>query len=133
MAKYPFVFAYVPVCGFITWKLGLSWYSFFIIMLTGTSVLACGLIIRYFTMEIVEASEWRRLKKGKLGASPTRTPKEIRNQRVEENNVRIVKPESFIWKDNEIAKSTRLKVDLPEMAFDVSDRHAVHATFDWTA
>ena len=50
-----------------------------------------------------------------------------------EYNVRIVKPGGFIWKAGEIAKSTRLKVDLPEMAFDVSDRHAVHATFDWTA
>ena len=50
-----------------------------------------------------------------------------------ENDVRIVKPGGFVWKDGEIAKSTRLQVDLPEMAFEVSDRHAVHAPFDWTA
>jgi hypothetical protein len=50
-----------------------------------------------------------------------------------ENDVRIVKPGAFIWKDGEIAKSTTLEVDLPEMAFAVSDRHAVFATFDWKA
>ena len=49
-----------------------------------------------------------------------------------ENDVRIVKPGGFIWKDGEIAKSTKLEVDLPEMAFAVSGRHAVHASFDWT-
>jgi hypothetical protein len=48
-----------------------------------------------------------------------------------ENDVRIVKPGGFIWKDGEIAKSTALQVDLPEMAWNVSDRHAVHASFDW--
>ncbi len=50
-----------------------------------------------------------------------------------ENDVRIVKPGAFIWKDGQIAKGTSLKVDLPEMAFDVSDRHAVFASFDWSA
>jgi hypothetical protein len=49
----------------------------------------------------------------------------------EENDVRIVKPGAFIWKEGEIAKSTSLEVDLPEMAFAVSGRHAVHAAFDW--
>ena len=49
------------------------------------------------------------------------------------NDVRIVKPGAFIWKDGEIAKSTRLEVHLPEMAFEVSGRHAVHAAFDWSA
>jgi len=49
------------------------------------------------------------------------------------NDVRIVKPGAFIWKDGEIAKSTSLAVHLPEMAFEVSDRHAVFATFDWSA
>jgi hypothetical protein len=49
----------------------------------------------------------------------------------EENDVRIVKPGAFIWKEGEIAKSTSLEVDLPEMAFAVSGRHAVHAQFDW--
>jgi hypothetical protein len=51
----------------------------------------------------------------------------------EENDVRIVKPGAFIWKDGEVAKSTSLAVELPEMAFAVSDRHAVFATFDWSA
>ena len=50
-----------------------------------------------------------------------------------ENDVRIVKPSAFIWKDGDIAKSTKLEVDLPEMAFEVTDRHAVFATFDWSA
>src|SRR5213593_228446 len=50
-----------------------------------------------------------------------------------ENDVRIVKPGAFIWKEGEIAKSTTLEVDLPEMSFAVSDRHAVFATFDWKA
>ena len=37
------------------------------------------------------------------------------------------------WKEGEIATSTSLEVDLPEMVFEVSGRHAVHASFDWTA
>ena len=49
-----------------------------------------------------------------------------------ENDVRIVKPGGFIWKEGEIATSTRLEIDLPEMAFEFSGRHAVHAAFDWT-
>lgn len=49
-----------------------------------------------------------------------------------ENDVHIVKPGGFIWKDGEIAKGTKLEVDLPEMAFEVSGRHAVHGAFDWT-
>lgn len=50
-----------------------------------------------------------------------------------ENDVHIVKPGGFIWKDGEIAKGTKLEVDLPEMAFEVSGRHAVHGAFDWSA
>jgi hypothetical protein len=49
----------------------------------------------------------------------------------DENEVRIVKPDAFIWKDGTIAKSTILKVDLPEMSFEVADRHAVFGPFDW--
>ncbi len=49
------------------------------------------------------------------------------------NDVRIVKPNAFIWKDGKVATSTVLKVELPEMAFEVSGRHAVFANFDWGA
>jgi hypothetical protein len=50
-----------------------------------------------------------------------------------ENDVHIVKPGGFIWKDGAIARSASLQVDLPEMAFEVSGRHAVYASFDWSA
>jgi hypothetical protein len=50
-----------------------------------------------------------------------------------ENNVRIVKPDAFIWKDGAIGQGTRLHVDLPEMSFDLTGRHAVVAEFDWSA
>jgi hypothetical protein len=50
-----------------------------------------------------------------------------------ENNVRIVKPDGFIWKDGAIGQGTRLHVDLPEMSFDLTGRHAVFAEFDWSA
>jgi adenylate cyclase len=53
LRKYPLVFGYLPFVAFTTWKLGLDWPSFFILALVGTSVLACGMIVRYFTMEIV--------------------------------------------------------------------------------
>jgi class 3 adenylate cyclase len=53
MRKYPFVFGYLPFIAFTTWLLKLPWYSFLILALAGTSVLACGLVVRYFTMEIV--------------------------------------------------------------------------------
>jgi hypothetical protein len=48
-----------------------------------------------------------------------------------ENDVRIVKPNAFIWKDGEIAQGKRLAVELPEMNFDLSGRHAVYAPFEW--
>jgi adenylate cyclase len=51
--RYPFAFAYLPFVGFITWKLHLHWYSFFLIAAAGTAVLGTQLIVRYFTMEIV--------------------------------------------------------------------------------
>ena len=50
-----------------------------------------------------------------------------------ENDVRIVKPDAFIWKDGEIAKGEHLVVALPEMAFELAGRHAVYAPFDWAA
>jgi adenylate cyclase len=51
--KYPFVFSYLPFIALTTWKLHLAWYLFFILAPAGTVILACSLIIRYFTMEIV--------------------------------------------------------------------------------
>lgn len=49
----------------------------------------------------------------------------------EENDVRIVKPGGFIWKDGAIGQSERLRVELPEMSFDVSGRHTVFAEFEY--
>lgn len=49
----------------------------------------------------------------------------------EENDVRIVKPGGFIWKDGEIAQSARMRVDLPGISFDLSGRHCVLAPFDY--
>jgi class 3 adenylate cyclase len=53
MRKYPFVFAYLPFVAFATWELKLPWYSFVILAVVGTVVLAYSLILRYFTMEVV--------------------------------------------------------------------------------
>jgi hypothetical protein len=50
----------------------------------------------------------------------------------EENNVRIVKETGFIWLDGEIAQSEKLKVELPELGFEHSGRHAVFAAFDYS-
>ncbi len=50
-----------------------------------------------------------------------------------ENHVRIVKRDGFIWKDGEIARGAKLRVDLPEMRFEHTGRHAVIAPFDWSA
>jgi hypothetical protein len=49
----------------------------------------------------------------------------------EENDVRIVKPGGFIWKDGAIGQSERLRVELLEMSFDLSGRHTVFADFDY--
>ncbi|HEY5187977.1 MAG TPA: adenylate/guanylate cyclase domain-containing protein [Solirubrobacteraceae bacterium] len=51
--RYPFLFAYLPFIAFATWELSLPWYSFGILAVAGTVVLAYSLIVRYFTMEIV--------------------------------------------------------------------------------
>lgn len=51
--KYPFVFSYVPFIAFTTWLLHLQWYLFFVLAAVGTVVLLYGLIVRYFTMEVV--------------------------------------------------------------------------------
>jgi len=49
-----------------------------------------------------------------------------------ENNVRILKPDAFIWKDGAIGQGTRLHIDIPEMSFDHSGRHAVVGAFGWS-
>ncbi len=64
MGKYPVLFAYLPFVAFTTWQLHLRWYSFLILALVGTSVMACSLIIRYFTMEIVSRPVIEEVAKG---------------------------------------------------------------------
>jgi hypothetical protein len=49
----------------------------------------------------------------------------------DENQVRIVKEHGFIWEDGEIGQGERMKVDLPEMQFDLIGRHAVFSRFDY--
>jgi hypothetical protein len=50
----------------------------------------------------------------------------------DENEVRIVKNAGFIWLDGEIAQSERFQVDLPEMSWDLAERHCVFSQFDYT-
>ncbi|MEP6908996.1 MAG: DUF1326 domain-containing protein [Actinomycetota bacterium] len=49
----------------------------------------------------------------------------------DENEVRIVKKTGFIWRDGEIAQSEKFSVDLPEMNWDLKERHTVFSTFDY--
>jgi hypothetical protein len=49
-----------------------------------------------------------------------------------ENDVRIVKSSGFIWRDGEIAQGETFRVELPEMSWDLSERHAVFSTFDYS-
>lgn len=51
----------------------------------------------------------------------------------DENHVRIVKQSGFIWRDGEIAQSERMAVELPEMSFDLSGRHAVFSRFGYSS
>lgn len=64
MRSYPLVFGYLPFQAFATWKLGLGWPSFFILVLVGSSVLACSLIVRYFSIEIVSRPVLERIAVG---------------------------------------------------------------------
>jgi len=50
----------------------------------------------------------------------------------DENDVRIVKQTGFIWRDGQIAQSETFRVDLPEMSWDLSERHAVFSSFDYS-
>jgi hypothetical protein len=49
----------------------------------------------------------------------------------EENKVRIVKESGFIWADGEIATNERMKVEAPEISFDLAGRHSVFAPFEY--
>ena len=49
----------------------------------------------------------------------------------EENNVKIVKDGGFIWAEGEIATNERMKVEAPEISFDLSGRHSVFAPFEY--
>jgi class 3 adenylate cyclase len=51
--KAPFFYSYLPIIGFITWKLGLGVGAFVLIGTAGLVVLAASLILRYFAMEII--------------------------------------------------------------------------------
>jgi len=49
----------------------------------------------------------------------------------EVNDVRIVKEGGFIWADGEIATNERIKVETPEISFEVAGRHSVFAPFEY--
>jgi adenylate cyclase len=51
--RYALTIIYLPFVAYATWRLDLPWYSFFVIAVVGTVVLAYNLIFRYFTMEVV--------------------------------------------------------------------------------
>jgi hypothetical protein len=51
----------------------------------------------------------------------------------DENHVRIVKESGFIWRDGEIAQGERLRVELPEMSYELSGRHGVFARFGYSS
>ena len=53
MRRYPFVFAYLPFVAYATWRLHLAWYLFFLLCAVGSVVVLAGVIIRYFTIEVV--------------------------------------------------------------------------------
>ncbi len=50
----------------------------------------------------------------------------------DESDVRIVKTSGFIWRDGEIAQSEKFNVSLPEMNWELAERHTVFSTFDYT-
>jgi class 3 adenylate cyclase len=53
VARRYFLFSYLPLMAFFTWELKLPWYGFFVLEVVGSVVLAYGLILRYFMMEVV--------------------------------------------------------------------------------
>jgi class 3 adenylate cyclase len=61
MRKYPFIFSYLPVMGFITWQLKLPPYAFPILAVAGSVVIVAGLIVRFLVMEIVSRPTLERI------------------------------------------------------------------------
>jgi adenylate cyclase len=53
VARRYFLCSYLPLMAFFTWELKLPWYGFFVLAVVGSVVLAYGLILRYFMMEVV--------------------------------------------------------------------------------
>jgi class 3 adenylate cyclase len=64
MRKYPFVFGYLPFIAVIVWKLKLHWWAFPLLAVAGSAVVIGGVIIRYFTMEIVTRPVLERIAEG---------------------------------------------------------------------
>src|SRR5437588_7260292 len=62
--RYPLFLFYLPFVAFATWKLRLPWYSFIVIAVAGTVMLAYNLIFRYFTMEVVARPVLEEVAKG---------------------------------------------------------------------
>jgi class 3 adenylate cyclase len=58
------MFSYLPFVAYATWRLDLAWYSFFVIAIVGTVVLAYNVIFRYFTMEVVARPVLEQIAKG---------------------------------------------------------------------
>jgi class 3 adenylate cyclase len=52
-ARRTVLFSYLPLMAFFTWELRLPWDGFFVLAVVGSVVLAYGLILRYFMMEVV--------------------------------------------------------------------------------
>ena len=52
---------YLPFIAFTTWYLHIEWWGFFVIGAAGTVVIACSLIVRYFTIEVVSRPVLERL------------------------------------------------------------------------
>jgi hypothetical protein len=50
----------------------------------------------------------------------------------DETDVRIVKTSGFIWRDGQIAQSQKFQIDLPEMSWDLAERHCVFSQFEYT-
>jgi class 3 adenylate cyclase len=62
--RYALMFSYLPFVAYATWRLDLAWYSFFVIAIVGTVVLAYNVIFRYFTMEVVARPVLEQIAKG---------------------------------------------------------------------
>jgi class 3 adenylate cyclase len=52
MKAFPVLFNAVPFCVFAVWLLELPWFSFFFLLAGGIVLIAAGLYLRYFTLEL---------------------------------------------------------------------------------